>query len=295
MNGSQRSSNTILSWFVTNHRAANLLMLLFIVCGLLAVTDITQEVFPDYDLDIISITVPYPGASPEEVEKGIILAIEEKLRNYEFIERMQSVASEGRALITIDLTGSADADNALQVVKNEVDRITSLPENAERPNVQLRVRQREVLRMALHGPLTEKEFYTTANFIKDELLDLKEISLVELRGIKNPEISVEVSQHILNEFGLTLADIASAIRLKSADVPGGAIKTADGEFLLRTIERKDFAHEFGTIEVVTGTDGSTITLADLASITDGFEDSVRRSFYNTQPSVVIFVSHRARR
>ena len=279
----------ILAWFVINHRAANLLMMLFLICGLLAVTDITQEVFPDYDLDIITISVPYPGASPEEVEKGIILAIEEKILNHEFVERVRSVAAEGRASLTIDLAGGADADKSLQIIKNEVDRISSLPDDAERPNIQLRVRQREVLRMALYGPLSEAEFYDTANTIKNDLLSLAAISLVEVRGIRNPEISIEVSQHVLNEFGLTLDDISNAVQAKSVDIPGGAIKTSDGEILLRTVERKDFAHEFENLEIISTGDGSSVKLKDIATVTDGFEDSVRRSFYNGQPSVVLLV------
>ncbi|HBH31927.1 MAG TPA: AcrB/AcrD/AcrF family protein, partial [Desulfofustis sp.] len=160
----------IIAIFVDNPAAAHLLMLFFLIGGVLAAGSIKQEVFPEFDLDIITISVAYPGASPAEVERGIIVAIEERLSSFEFIERYESSAQEGLGTTTIELLTGTNGDKALQTIKNEIDRITSLPLDAEEPIVQLTTRRREVLRMALYGALTDTELYQSAHLIKDELL-----------------------------------------------------------------------------------------------------------------------------
>jgi multidrug efflux pump subunit AcrB len=279
----------IIAIFVDNPAAAHLLMLFFLIGGVLAAGSIKQEVFPEFDLDIITISVAYPGASPAEVERGIIVAIEERLSSFEFIERYESSAQEGLGTTTIELLTGTNGDKALQTIKNEIDRITSLPLDAEEPIVQLSTRRREVLRMALYGALTDTELYQSAHLIKDELLSRPGISQVDMLGIRVPEISVSVSQHILNEYGLTLGDIAERISQKAVDVPAGAIKTDGGEILIRTMERLDFAREFAQLELL-GTAGSKpVYLGDIAKVEESFEDVVRHSYYNGEPSVGIFV------
>ncbi|MBT8271926.1 MAG: efflux RND transporter permease subunit, partial [Bacteroidia bacterium] len=264
-------------------------MAFFLICGAISINSITQEVFPYYDLDIITISVPYPGASPEEIEKGIVIAIEERISSLDFIERIESNSREGNANITIELLAGANADKALQSIKSEVDRITSLPLDSERPNVQLQVRRREVVRMALHGNVSKAELFRTASVIKDELLSRSEISQVELWGLLAPEISIEVSRHALNEYGLTLGDISSIIAAKAVDIPGGAIKAISGEILVRTIESRDFAKEFSSIELISNFEGNSVRLGDIATVKEGYEDFPRESYYNGQPSVRISV------
>jgi len=285
----QKESRGIIGSFVHNSTAANLLMAFFLICGAISIKSITQEVFPYYDLDIITISVPYPGASPEEIEKGIVIAVEEKISSLDFIERIESNSREGRATITIELLAGTNADKALQSIKSEVDRITSLPLDSERPNVQLKVRRREVVRMVLYGKLSKTELFRTATLIKDELLARSEISQVDLWGLLAPEISIEVSQHILNEYGLTLGDISSIIASKAVDVPGGAIKATSGEILVRTIEGRDFAKEFSNIEILSNFDGNSVRLVDIATVKESFEDTTRESYYNGKPSVRISV------
>ena len=136
----------ILAWMAKNHVAANILMLTLVVGGLIVMSGIKQEVFPEFEIDVVDVSVAYPGASPEEVEEGIILAIEEEIRDLEDVERLTARAGEGRASIFVELLSGADADKVLQDVKNGVDRITSLPEDAERPVISLHKRRREVLR-----------------------------------------------------------------------------------------------------------------------------------------------------
>jgi multidrug efflux pump subunit AcrB len=279
----------ILAWMTKNHVAANLLMLALVVGGLIVMADIKQEVFPEFALDIVDVSVSYPGASPEEIEEGIILAIEEEIRDLEDVERVTAKASEGRAGISVELLTNTNAEKAVQDIKNGIDRITSLPEDAERPVVNLKKRRREVLRLALHGDVDERTLFYFSQNIREELLGLPSVTQVELRGVREPEISIEVPQSLLRSFGLTLGEIADIISRSAVDVPAGGIKAEGGEVLLRTSERRDFASEFAGISLVSKPDGTEVTIGDIAKITDGFADSEREAYFNGERAVLFYV------
>lgn len=283
------SNRGLLAWMVNNPVAANLLMMFFVVGGVLAAVNITQEVFPEYDLDIVNVSISYPGASPEEVEEGIILAVEEEIRALDNVERVTSVASEGKASLSVELLGGEDPNKTVQDIKNSVDRISSWPAEVERPLVSLQTRKREVVRLALVGDMAEKSLTDLAKTIREELIDLPEVTQVEIRGIRPPELGVEVPQSALRSYGLTLEDIARLIREKSVDVPAGGIKAAGGEILLRTTERRDFADEFGQLVVISDKDGTEVKLAEIATIREGFADTSREARYNGQRAVLIYV------
>lgn len=279
----------ILAWMTKNHVAANILMLVFLIGGLIVVSGIKQEVFPEYEIDIVNISVSYPGASPEEVEEGIILAIEEEIRGLDDIERITATATEGRAAISVELLSGANADKMGQDIKNGVDRISSFPEDAERPVVSLRKHRHEVLRLALHGDVDERTLFYFAQSVREELLDLPTITQVELRGVRKPEISIEVPQFLLRSHGLTLGEISRIISKSAVDVPAGGIKAAGGEVLLRTSERRDFASEFREIPLVNKPDGTKVSLGDIARITDGFADSEREAYIDGERAVLFYV------
>ncbi|MBU0681827.1 MAG: efflux RND transporter permease subunit [Proteobacteria bacterium] len=279
----------ILAWMVHNHVAANLLMIILVIGGLIAAANITQEVFPEYDLDIVDVSVSYPGASPEEVEEGIILSIEEEIRALDSVERVTSVAEEGKAAISVELVTRADANKTLQDIKSAVDRISSLPDDAERPLVRLQTHRREVLRLALFGDLDERTLYDLASRVREELVSLPEITQVELRGVRQPELSIEVPQHILRSLELTLDDIAATIRARAVDVPGGGIKALGGEILLRTTERRDFATDFNNIALISREDGTEVTLGEIARISEGFAEADREAYYNGKRAALIYV------
>ncbi len=286
---SNTEPNTLLAWMAGNNVAANLLMLTLLVGGILAAVHITQEVFPEYSLDVINVSVRYPGASPEEVEKGIILAIEEEVRSLDSVERVISVAKEEQATFTIELVTGLDPNKSLQDIKSNIDRITSLPDGVERPTVSLQVRRREVVRVALYGDIAEAALFELAQTIREDLIELPEINQVELRGIRQPELSVEVGQNTLRSLGLTLKDIAGTIRSRAVDVPAGGIKTQGGEVLLRTTERRDLASEFASLNIVSLEDGTSLSLNDIADIRESYEDSDREAYYNGKRAVLIYV------
>lgn len=279
----------ILAWMVKNHVAANILMLAFLIGGLIVMSGIKQEVFPEYELDIVDITVSYPGASPEEVEEGIILAIEEEVRGLDDIERITATATEGSASISVELLSGANPDKMVQDIKNGVDRITSFPVDAERPVISLKKRRREVMRLALYGNVEERTLYYFAQGIREELLDLSTVTQVELRGVREPEISIEVPQSLLRSHGLTLGRISEVVNQSAVDIPAGGIKAEGGEVLLRTSERRDFASEFAGIPLVNKPDGTQVRLGDIARITDGFADSEREAYFNGQRAVLFYV------
>ena len=279
----------LLAWMARNHVAANLLMLTLVGGGLIVAWDIKQEVFPEYALDFIDVGISYPGASPKEVEEGIILAVEDEVRSLEGIKELTSSAWEGSGTTTIELVEDADPNKMLQDVKAAVDRIRSFPEDVERPRISLRRRRRDVIRMVLYGDADERDLFYRAQQIRNELLDLPEITDVDLRGVRSPEITVEVPEAELRKYAITLGDVAGAIRESALDLPAGGIKARGGEVLLRTAERRNFASEFGDIATISRRDGTEVKLDDIASIRDGFVDSYHEAYFNGRRGVIVTV------
>lgn len=269
-----------LSWMAQNPVAANLLMAFLILGGLVFASQIKQEVFPEFTTDRVSISVPYPGASPAEVETGIILSIEDAVRGLDGVKEVTSVASEGAGSIAIELLTSADKSKALQDVKNAVDRITSFPELAERPVVNLTEARREVLTLIVYGDRDERVMRQLAERAREDLLGRNGITLVELGAARNMEITIEVPQARLRAFDLTLDEIARVINRTALELPAGAVRTEGGEILLRTQERRERAAEYEDIPIATTPEGGLVTLGEIATIREDFEDNDQESFYN---------------
>ena len=279
-----------ISWMARNPVTSTLIMGLLLVGGLFMGSRTKQELFPEVELGIVTITVPYPGASPEEVEQGVVLALEESVRGVDNVKEVRSVAREGFATVTVELETDADADKGLNDVKSAVDRITSFPQDSERPVVKLQVNNRsEVISLVLHGDQSEEVLRQAAEQVRDGLLLDEEITQVELGGIRAREISVEIPQDDLRRYGLTLEDVANRIRAASVELPGGAIKTEGGEVLIRTDERRDLGVEFEDIELRSDVSGSVVRLGDVAKIRDGFAESDIEAFYQGQRAVSVKV------
>lgn len=283
------SSSGPISWMARHHVAANLVMVIFIIGGLLVSTRVKQEVFPEFEVDVIRVTVAYPGASPEEVEQGIILSIEDAVRGLDGVDEVTSTASEGSASVQIELTSDANTNSVLQDVNNEIDGIQSFPELAESPIISLVEVRHQVLTIMVHGHEEEQTLRDVAERIRDDLLQRPGITLVDLGMARSREIAIEVPQRHLRAYGLTLNNIAQKVRETAIELPGGGVKTDSGEVLLRTQERRDFAREYAGIPVTSTPDGATVTISDIATITDGFEDDDQEAFYNGQRSIQVNV------
>lgn len=277
------------AWMTRNHVAANLLMLAFILGGIAFASRVKQEVFPEFEIDRISVSVPYPGASPAEVEQGILLSVEDAVRGLDGVKQVTSVASEGAGSVSVELLVTADKGKALQDVKNAIDRIRSFPEEAERPTVAIAEVRNRVVSLILGGDVDRRTLREIAERVRDDLLNAGDVTLVELSAVPRLEIAIEIPDRELRSLGLTLPDIARIIRESAVELPAGAVKTEGGEILLRTQERRDFGLEYADIPITTTPDGTRILLGDIADIRDGFEDTDAETLFNGLPAVRVNV------
>ena len=266
----------IIRWFIANTVAANLLMVFIIIAGFFTLSRLRMEVFPDITIPIINVTVVYPGASPEDIEESICVKLEEQVEEINGIKRITSSSNESYGSVNIEVENSYDLDEVKDEVKSQVDAIISFPEGSEP----------EVITIAVHGNVDEISLRNIAEKIRDEVNDLPNITQTRL-GKKPREISIEISENTLKKYGLTFDYIANRIRSSSMDVPGGAIKSANGEFLIRSKGQAYSGDEFGTIPVLSLPDGSKLLLRDIATIKDGFQDIEYDVRFNSEPARLI--------
>ncbi|MBN2183034.1 MAG: efflux RND transporter permease subunit [Sedimentisphaerales bacterium] len=262
----------ILGWFASNHVAANLLMLIIIVAGLLSIFSAKLEVFPELSLDMLTITVPYLGASPEDVEEGVCLRVEESIAAVDGIKRVTSTAGEGAGVTLVEVEEYADATEVLDDVKAEVDTIITFPEETEKPVISEIKTRHQVITVVVFGDVPEKTLRVLAEQVRDDLTAMPNISQVGIAGVRPYEISIEVSEENLQRYNLTFDQVTRAVRNSSLDTPAGSVKTSGGEILVRTKGQKYYGSEFEEIVVLTRNDGTAVRLSDIATVKDDFED-----------------------
>jgi len=279
----------ILGWFASNHVAANLLMCLIMAAGLLTIFTIKVEFFPDMSLDIITVSVPYRGASPAEVEQGVCLRVEEAVEGIEGIKRMYSSSTEGMGLVTVEVEEYADTKEVLDDIKAAVDRIITFPVETEKPIITELTSRYEVVTVVIYGDATERALREIADEVRDELTAMDNISQAELAGVRPYEISIEVSEANLRKYGLSFEQVARAVAESSLDVPGGSVKTGGGEILFRTKGQKYLGSEFEQIVVLSRVDGTKVRLGDIAKVIDGFEDVDVSSRFDGKPAALVKV------
>ena len=285
----QENQRGPIAYMARNPLVANLLMILVAGGGIWTMLNVQKEVYPEFQLDIVEISVTYPGAAPAEVEQGILLPVEEAVRGIQGIREVVSTAGEGSGNVSIELIAGTERMKAYQEIDQAVARIRTFPDEIEQPEVRLQSRQRSVMEVGLYGGQDVWTLRQLAERLRDRLLSNEEITQVEIGNVPEYVTHVEIPRQQLREYGLTLGQVADIIRQSSEDVPAGAVETSSGEILLRLKERKQWAEEFGRIEVVMAPSGATVTLADLANITDGFEEEGLHAQFNQQPSVELQV------
>lgn len=276
-------------WMVDNHVVSNLLMLMLILGGLIIGFSVKQEVFPEITMDKIQISIAYPGAGPEEIEEGILLTIEDRLTAIEGIRQIKSTASEGIGLIVAEIHPGNDLDTMLQEIKSEVDRINTFPKDAESPVISKIDNKRQVISLVIYGDVSELSLREQAEQIRDELLQINNITQVELGGVRPYEIVIEISERDLRRLRLTLDQVAERVRLASIDLPGGTIKTKENEILIRTKEKRYYASEYEEIRLLSQADGREIRLGDIATIRDTFEETDLYARFDGLPAAMIKV------
>ena len=280
-----------IAWFAGNPVAANLLMLFFIIGGIISGAHLAVQHVPPVDPRKVTVTVPFPGASPQEVEEDVNRRIEESVIGLAGVERVVGTASEGIGRIDIELSTFADAASVLDEVRTAVDGIENFPPvTADQPEVELRQLALEVMTLAVSSPaVPEHALRLAAENVRDELLELPSISQVKLRGTRDREISIELSQEELRRHSLTFNEVSNAVRRASLNQTFGELRTEAGGVVLHTASKRHSGEEFEDIPLITRLDGTIVTLGDVAEIRDGFveEDVVTR--FNGRPTVLVRV------
>jgi len=279
----------LISWFAHNHVAANLLMFIIIIAGLFSVITMTKKTNPDLFIPIIQVTVAFPGASPADVESGIVVPIESALESIDGIDFIRSTANEGLGTVNLEIDEAYDINEVLNDVKVNVDAIQTFPVQAEPARVSRIINRQDAIRLAIYGdmdPMSQKEL---AQSIRNELLALPDVNSVRIDGIRNYEITIEVSEDTLLKYGLTLDDIAQRIRFSSLDLPAGSLDTAGGEILVRTQALAYNYQDFEQIVLMTTSDGTILTVGDIANVIDGFEDTEAYARFDGKPTVELAI------
>ena len=279
----------MIAWFAKNGVAANLLLGIIVIAGIFSIKGMKMELFPDFDLDLVSITVPYPGAAPLEVEDGICKQIEEKIWDLSGIKELVSYSRENEGVVGVQVERGNDPQELADKIKVRVDSILNFPEEAEKPIVEVATQRRRVLAVAIHGNCDEKSLRKIADKTLDDLTNLKGITQVEIAGIRKPEIGIEVSEASLRQYGLSFDQVAQAFKRSSIDTPGGVARTSSGETLLRSMGKAQDGKQFEEIRLLSNANGSNVQAGDLANVKDGFEDKVLYTRFSNEPAVTLRV------
>lgn len=279
-----------IAWMARNSVASNLLMFALMFGGLMLSTRVKQELFPEFTLDIVSIEVPYPAASPAVVEQQIVRIIEESVSGLDGVKKVTARAATGLAGLTVELIEGTDGNQALVDIKSAVDRVAfRFPQEAEEHNVRLVQNRSRSVSLVIHGQKSEEALRALAEATRDALLKDKRITLVELTGTRDREIDVTIPQAVLRAHDLSLGQVADVVRQSSVELPAGTLKTAAGQVQIRTTEQRDFGSQIADIPVIDSPDGARLTIGDLGGADDTFRDEDLALTFNGEPAVQIDV------
>ncbi|HEY1065226.1 MAG TPA: efflux RND transporter permease subunit, partial [Pirellulales bacterium] len=290
---------TIVAWACRNSPAVNVLLISLLIVGAMSLSMMRREVFPEFQLEIVLVTVPYPGASPGEVEDGICQKIEEAVRSLAGVKKMTSIAKEGAGNVVLEIEPSVkDVQKIVNEVRSEVERIPSFPDLAERPEVTQITLREPALFVGLMGPNDDSpagrlRLREVAESIRQDLLQLPDVSQANLMGVPDYQVDVEISEQTLRKHGLSLRDVAAVVRRENLELPGGTMKTDADEVLLRAKNKQIEGRQIAKLPLVTQPNGSVLTVGDLGRVRDEFIDSTFISRINGRPAIAISVDRTA--
>jgi multidrug efflux pump subunit AcrB len=279
----------IIAWMAHNPVAANLLMAVVFLLGLFSVNNIKKEVFPTFPSEVLSIVVPYPGGSPEEVEESILVKVEEAIEDIDGLKEIRSQATSSAGTVTVIINPGQNINDILNKVTVRVNGISSFPANAEKPIITERLSRSNVIRLSLYGALEEQQLKKLADEIRDELLATKQITQIDIGGTRDYEISIELSKQQLLKHRLSFDDVVKTIRAQSINLPSGIIRSDSGTLSIRTENQAYGAAAFKELILVSRADGTRIKLGDIANINDGFEEQPILSEFNGQPAISLSI------
>jgi multidrug efflux pump subunit AcrB len=280
----------VLAAFVKNIVFANIILLLIFITGGFALKSMVRENFPEFSLDMVTITVPFPGADPEEIEEGISRKLEEAIEGIEGIKLYTTYSSENSGTALIEIHENYEVDKVLDRIRTDIDAISTFPVDAEKPIITELLLKDPVVLLYLSGAMSERRIKEYAERIKDELQELDSVSQIDIFGSRQYEIAVEVSEERLREYGLTFSAVSNAIRKSNLNLAGGTIRTTGEEIRIRTVGRKYTGRELAEIVVLADPSGNIITLDRIATIQDGFAEDPIQAIVNGEPSVLIVVN-----
>lgn len=281
--------NRMIAWWANNSVAANLLMIGILIAGFIGFNSLEREMDPQVRFPGLQINVVWPGASPQDVEEQLVARIEESVSDMDAIEWVRSSSREGIGQVYILAEQQVDFNQFMNDIKIRIDSISSFPSDIEQPIVQQWVNRDEFIRIAVHGDMTERELKRLAETLRREVAQLPAITVVQLFGTRNEEISIEVGEESLKRYGLTFSDVANAIRNASMNQSSGTVRTEVGTYQLKVRSQADTETDFSNIIVKETVDGGVIKVGDVAEVIDGFEDNPILATLNGEPGVLIQV------
>ena len=288
-NGTHQEPSGPIAYMAGNSIAANLLMWAIIAAGLVSLTGLEREAWPTVPFYHVEVSMPYPGATPEEVEESIIAKIEDQVSGLDDVKAVKSVAAPGMASVRIQMDSRTDMAEALDDIESAVNRIQSFPASAERPQFREMTNRQSMMRLIVYGDVPERSLKELAYQIEDELTMLPSVSQVEVSGVRKYEISIEVPLHRLRALGLTLPDIASTIHRSSLDLSAGSIDTRESQVRVRTLGQNYDQQDFEEIVLLSGSDGTVLRLGDIAEVRDGFQETDLIVRHQNHPAVFVEV------
>ena len=278
-----------IAYMAGNSVAANLLMWTIIAAGLVSLTGLEREAWPTVPFYHVEVSMPYPGATPEEVEESIVAKIEDQVSGLDDVKAVKSVAAPGMASVRIQMDSRTDMARALDDIESAVNRIESFPAGADRPQFREMTNRQSMMRLIVYGEVPERALKELAYQIEDDLTTLPSVSQVEVSGVRQYEISIEVPLHRLRALGLTLPDIANTIRRSSLDLSAGSLDTRESQVRVRTLGQNYDQQDFEEIVLLSNSDGTVVRLGDIAEVRDGFQDTDLMVQHQNQPAVFVEV------
>ena len=299
----------VVRWFARNHVAGNFLMLALLLAGVTTWFQVRKEIFPDTAFDALTVSIPYPNATPEEVERGVVVPVEETVADVLGIKKMTSSSQQNAGVVTIEVENGYRVRDVMDDVKTRVDAISNFPEESEKAILEEIVITSPVMAITLAADgADETTLRSMAEEMKDELLAFESrkkpsfvelisnalagesrITKVSIAGTRPYEISIEVAEERLSELGMTLSQVADSVRRYSVDLPAGSIRTGGGEIIVRTVGKKFRAVDFAEAPIKASGDGSVVRLGQVATLIDGFEDVDLSVKYDQEEAVVVNV------
>tara|TARA_Y100000588_G_scaffold358956_1_gene417566 strand:- start:1057 stop:4308 length:3252 start_codon:yes stop_codon:yes gene_type:complete len=279
----------IIPWFVHNGVAANMLLAMILVAGIMMIPNLKKEIFPEFSIDIVTVSLVYRGAAPAEVEEGVCVRIEEAIQDIDGIKEIQSLASEGLGTVTVEIEPGYDTRKALDDIKARVDAIDTFPDETDKPVVREITSRFQVVNVSISGETDLLTLKKIAEQAREEIIALPEVTQAEIVNAPPYEISIELSEEAMRRHGLTFDAVAMAVRRSSLDLPGGSVKTETGEILLRTKGQAYRGTDFETLPLINKSDGTKLVLGDVARVVDGFAETDQWSRFDGKPSMMVQV------